>query len=182
MKKSNIVILLTTITLCMAFQCEDEPFATKEINVPDLIKIETKNNYVVNDSIHIDATFSRYLPESGFTNLLDIYKTSNSPKFSFSLSLEKKNSDDTWAIINPTIVKVNKGEYILMASYATTILNLVNNNYESRVGFKLNEIGEYRIGVSKNLFQTENTQKIRLNISSSNDKLDQNGYYIFTVN
>ena len=183
MKKIKQIII--GFTILFAFQAttceEDEPYAKKNITVPNLIKIETLNNYNVNDVLYIDASFSRFLPEEGYSTLLDIYRTSTSNIFRFELYLEKKQTDDTWLRVENSNAILLKGEYFGNNGEGLTILNATNNVYEFKVGFPLQTTGDFRLKVSKGFYQVVQTDKISLNITTTVPELNDEGFYSFTV-
>lgn len=164
---------------------DDIYMGPKYLNVAKLIQIETSPSYKVNDLIYINASFSKYLPEEGFSDLLDIYKTSKSKEYLFSFSLEKKSAYGTWSAVNfGDKIVVSKGKvYKSYDDLAVCELNPQNDKYEFRAGLPLLETGEFRLRVSNQLRPDySNNSYITIYITTTVDKIDEQGQYSFTVN
>jgi hypothetical protein len=164
---------------------DDIYMGSKYLNVAKLIQVETAPSYNVNDLIYINASFSRYLPEEGFSDLLDIYKTSKTKEYSFSFTLEKKSAYGTWTAVNfGDKIVVSKGK--LYKSYddiAVCELNSLNEKYEFRAALPLLETGEFRLRVSNQLRPDySSNSNIIIYISTTVDKVNEQGEYSFTVN
>jgi hypothetical protein len=133
---------------------------------------------------YINATFSRYLPESGYDSLLDIYKTTKSEKYIFRFSLEKKSAYNTWSAINiGENLIVEKGDSQMnYENSGICILNPLTNIYEFRGGISLLESGTFRIRISNDLLPIYNSNSfITVNIFTTIAMTDDQGYYNFTV-
>lgn len=181
-KLTSILVLISCAFLLAAMQCEKDPLNQKLIAVDNLISIETKDNYYLNDSIIINSNFSRFLPETGYSNLLDIYITSNSYEFYFDIQMDKKLSNGSWEFVNLTnIVVLKRGSF---ESYkgCSSILNTSNNIYELRAAIPLLDSGEYRIRISETLEHYSIDSKVVLKLVTNIPELNENQYYIFTVN
>ncbi len=103
------------LSIALFFNCsepDDIYMGIKDIKASNLIQIETLSSYKLNDLIYSNASFSRYLPEEGFEDLLDIYKTTQSKEYSFNFILEKKSAYDTWTTIDiGNKIVVNNGKF-----------------------------------------------------------------------
>ena len=198
MKKINFkysFILLIVVFFCSSCEDNDSNFYNVQyVAANGLITIETLPSYTTtnpsNNVIYLSGTFSRFLPEANQSTLLDIYQTTNSPKFNFSYILEKKIDATNWEIINNPLV-IDKGTAIT-GSYilGTCLYNSTTQNYEYRVGIRLLTAGNYRMSFGYNSdfvntveLRSESLQgNIFLNINSSIPTLDAGGFYNFTVN
>lgn len=181
-KLINLLFGISIALLLSAMQCDRDPLNVRSIFVENLITIETKNNYVVNDSIIVNASFSRFLPETGYSNLLDIFKSSNSNGFIFNIYIKKKLNDDSWEQIDLRPIIVLKKGSLSQYNEFTSILNPAINQYEFKASFPLLEIGEYEIDISEGLRQNNQSSKVILELSTNIDELNQDGVYLFTVN
>ena len=178
---SRLFLFLSILILFTAMQCENEPFAYKTVYSEKLINIETKSNYIIYDSLFVNATFSRYIKETGFPNLLDVYKTSSSKAFNVNITIEKKNNNNMWEKLdiyaNAVLIKGDLDYY-----GKATVLNPLNNYYEYKIAFPLLETGQFRMNVSETLRQSEYSEKIELTIFTNIEELNEEGFYYFTVN
>lgn len=161
--KIGILFLFFFVSSC--FSKDDyEPFSIN-LNVPNLISIDEQQSYYVGNLLYINANFSRYLPEPGFVELLDIYKTTKSDKFGFYFNFQRKNAYGGWSDINVynalTIYKGYKDVYGLAA-----VLNTQNNTYELRFSIPLLETGTYRIRIP-NEIRSYNNKGVNLNITTT---------------
>ena len=153
----------------------------KTLYISDLINIETQSNYNLNDVLYINSLFSRYLPEAGYSTLLDIYKTTGSDKYTFNFSLEKKSAYNTWSNLDvSTSIIIDKGE--IYGNRAICVLNNTTNQYEFRAGIPLLEAGQYRISIEPYLNQYSYSNIVNVYIRTTVNDLDSEGYYNFTVN
>ncbi len=96
-----------------------------------------------------ELKFSRYLKEEGFDTLLDIYETTGAEAFSYSFDLEKHSdfsNSFVRVVLDSSNVTAFKGELntAYYGSGYTALLNKSTDLYESRVGIKLVEAGDFR--------------------------------------
>lgn len=161
---------------------------------PNLVVIETQPNYTVGDNLYITANFSRYLTETGQTNPLDIYKTTNgAPEFNFSYIIEKQVSADVWETVFVDDSQLDiidgdaqNGAYV----YGHCIFDTLDETYKYNVGFPLLSAGQYRLSFGYNSSSTNSVElrsqsapsKLILNINSLVSSINGSGYYTFTVN
>jgi len=167
----------------------DPYYRNKTIKVPNLIHIETQTQYNLNDTLFVNVIFSRYLPEEGYIDLLDIYKTTLSDKFSFRYDLYKKTAYGNWAYYDVTgSLIVTKG--VLYYNDLASLYNSNTKNYELRFGIPLKEIGEFKLILNHQLFSNEygyNAKSVPLTIVTSVDNPGinvtyNNSEYFFQVN
>jgi hypothetical protein len=156
----------------------------KYLNVKNLIQIETANSYKLNDFLVINASFSRYLPEPRFTDLLDIYKTSRSTEYEFKFTLEKKSAYGTWTTINfGGKIVPSKGKTTgFYGNSGICVLNSQNERYEFRAGLPLLETGDFRLKVSNQISDGYSSNSpVSIYITTTIEALDTQGYYSFSV-
>lgn len=188
--KTYFNCILTVISIGLFHSCSepdsDSPaYSNINVNSANLIQIETVSSYKLNDLIYINANFSRYLPEDGFDDLLDIFKTTNSNEYTFYFSLEKKSAYDTWNQINfGDKIVVDKGKsYSSYYDVGICVFNPENNKYEFRAGLPLLETGQFRLQIDRELNPVyTNHTKIPIYIYTTISQVDNQGYYNFTVN
>ncbi|NRT14856.1 hypothetical protein HNP99_001200 [Flavobacterium sp. 28A] len=185
-KKINYLIaFLSLIVFSSCGEPEDIVMGSKTITIDNAIKIETKKSYQLNDVLYVNASFSRYLQETGFDTLLDIYKTTNSDEYYFSYYLEKKSAYGTWSTIdigeNLILEKGKLNSYY--GNYCLCILDPVSNLYEFRVGIPLLEKGEYRLNIANIIAPSyADNSVLALYVATSINDVDENGYYNFSIN
>ncbi len=147
MKKLSICLLLTILLYsCYSDDYNDNSSITLELE--DAFVLENQENYVIGDTIFVNLSFSRYLDEEGYSNLLDIYESTGTERFNYDLELEKYSAisnDYVRVSISSEYVFAEKGEYIAGTyGQVTALLNLDQDEYESRVGIILAEPGTFR--------------------------------------
>lgn len=160
---------------------DDEFYNAAYVSVPDLITIDTPGTYSVGDNVSFHTNFSRYLPEDGFTDLLDIYKTSKAESFGFAYRLEKETEPNVW-----TSVLSNQDEY----NVADAIYQVETMTYKCDINIPLNSTGNYRLGFGESYTGFQSTDLISRNpsnetsvrITTNANNTDGQGYYYFTVN
>lgn len=176
------------ISISLFFNCgepDDIYMGSKNIKASNLIQIETLPSYKLNDFMYINASFSRYLPEEGYQDLLDIYKTTNSNEYTFQFFLEKKSAYDTWTLLDiGSKIVVKKGKsYTNNATIGVCVFNPEKNQYEFRAGIPLLETGEFRLRVTNNLYPVYSSSSyIAVYIYTTINQVDNQGNYYFTVN
>lgn len=186
--KKNILLLVFLVFSTTSCWTDDDSgyFRSINLNVPNLIQIESQPNFNINDYIYFDVNFSRYLPEEGFTDLLDIYKTTDATKFSFSFTLYKKSAYNIYEPINfGDFYILEKGEIFSdHSSFGNAVYNSSNELYEFRAGIQLLETGEYKLEIDPYIYpnNSSNSNAINLSIFSINNQNDFTNVYEFQVN
>jgi hypothetical protein len=191
MKTIKYTLFLALITLSISCSKEDEEFYNAVYTtIPNLVSIEVQPNYAVNDVLWLNTNaFSRYLSEPNQTTLLDVYRTTNSQKFSFIYRLERQVAGN-WEIVsvgNNTVLdegEMSIGNYIT----ANAIYNSTTEAYEFRGGLQLTEAGQYRIGFFSgyngsnfDIISDSANNSTFLTIATTANNVT-NGFYTFTVN
>ena len=183
----NKIILLTLLFGFLNFQCDRENINSKEIFVKDLIKIEAKDSYIVNDKLFFEVNLPRYVYEEGKNTPLDVFKTTNSTQFHLNsqIRLQKLSALNLWNDygLDQNSYVIEKGEI-----YNALVLNTQNNIYEFRVGIKLPETGTYRLSLqpyleSPYLSNDSFSLRIKTSVIGYNIKDEfNNDFYQFKVN
>lgn len=190
--KKIILTLLLSISLTSCYTDDDRFYNNRNINlnVKNLIEIENQPNFTIDDYVFFNVNFSRFLPEDGFSDLLDIQRTSKSNKFNLLINFYKKDVYGNWIYTNfNNFYQLDKGEIISneFGNSAFSVLNTSTNQYEFRAGIKLLEQGEYRLVIEPNVysfnqnFNFYDSNTIAVNLFHSFDSTTQNEL-IFTVN
>lgn len=191
MKTLKYTFFLTFFTLTFSCSKEDEEFFNAVYTtIPGLVSVEVQPNYEVNDVVWLNTNgFSRYLQEPNQSTLLDVYRTTNSQKFSFLYRLEKL-IDGEWenvAVGNNFIEDIG---LMSIGNYVTgnAIYNSNTETYEFRGGLRMTETGQYRIGFFSgyngtdfDIISDSGNRSTFLTIATTANNTD-NGFYTFTVN
>ena len=197
MKTIKYLFFVALGSVLMAADCsnkDSEFYNDVYLSVPELIAVETRNVYFVDDVIYLNSdNFSRYLDEPNQPNPLDVFKTTGgTTSFSFTYMLEKKVGTDLWELVslgsNLLKERGNAQETDLYVE-ATCIYNDNTEAYEFRNGLRLAQAGEYRINFGYNSASTTGVDlrsnsfnnNLFVNINSSVPSLDSAGNYNFTV-
>jgi hypothetical protein len=192
-KMKKIILALIISTSLVSCWSDDDSYydnRTINLNVKNLIEIENQTNFLVDEYVFFNVNFSRFLPENGFSDLLDIQRTSKSNKFNVFINFYKKDAYGNWIFTNfNNFYQLDKGEIITseFGNNAFSVLNTSTNQYEFRAGIKLLEQGEYRLVIDPNVysfnqnFNSYNSNNISVNLFHTFDSSTQNEL-IFTVN
>ncbi|HBI00540.1 MAG TPA: hypothetical protein PLL09_09360 [Flavobacterium sp.] len=191
MKTLKYTFFLTLIVISFSCSKEDEEFYNAVYTtIPGLVTIEVQPNYEVNDVLWINTnSFSRYLSEPNQTTPLDVYRTTNSQKFSFIYSLERQ-VDGNWenVAIGNNFVQENGSTSIGNYVTANAIYNSTTETYEFRGGLRLLQTGQYRIGFFSgyngsnfDIISDSGNRSTFLTIATTAINAN-NGFYNFTVN
>jgi|GEM_PF-1442868 len=145
----QLLIIGFAITFLGCYSGDDDYFL-RNVEVADAFVFENAGNYVVGDTIYIELNFSRYLKEENYANLLDIYETTGSEKFNYSLLFSKfssfSNSFETIGIADEFLF-AEKGEVLGISNEVKVVLNGARTMYESRIGIVLAETGDFNFDV-----------------------------------
>ena len=92
MKLIQLLLLFVLGIGATACSSKDSDFYNEiAITIPEIVSIETQNSYQINDTVWMQANFSRYIQEPNQTKLLDVYATTGeAPGFIFPF-LSKKS-------------------------------------------------------------------------------------------
>ncbi len=155
----KIGLVIFSILMVGCFSSDDEGFGRNiQVKVSDAFVVENNKNYTVGDTIFFDQKFSRYVEEEGFSNLLDVFETTNDEAFGYSFGLEKFSefsNNYTSVFIDEQFIiatKVDIDFYYYGGYGVAAILNDTQDAYESRVGIILPEAGEYRLNLENVYF------------------------------
>lgn len=191
MKTIKYTLFLALITLSISCSKEDEEFYNAVYTtIPNLVSIEVQPNYEVNDILWLNTNaFSRYLSEPNQATLLDVYRTTNSQKFSFIYRLEKQVAGN-WEVVPAGNIFVEDQGSMSIGNYVTAnaIYDSNAEAYEFRGGLRLTEAGQYRIGFFSgyngsnfDIISDSSNNSTFLTIATTANNVT-NGFYTFTVN
>ncbi len=191
MKTLKYTLFFALMAFSVSCSKEDEEFYNAVYTaVPGLVAIEVQPGYNVNDVLWLNTNaLSRYLPEPDQTTPLDIYRTTNSQKFSFLYRLEKQVNGEWQNVAVGNNIVEDKGE-MRIGNYITAnaIYNSNTEIYEYRGGLRLTETGQYRIGFFSgyngtdfDLISDSSNRSTFLTIATTANNTT-NGFYNFTVN
>ena len=144
----SLVVFFFVLLGC--FSSDDSFGRWVRLDLNDAFSIENKKEYVVGDTIFFELRFSRYLPEEGFSELLDVYETTKSADFGFSFRFQKFSELEGGFreiyISEDFIVadKNNVNDYFYQHYGTVATLNTTNDTYVARVGVILVEAGRFR--------------------------------------
>lgn len=145
------------------FSNDDDSYRrTIGLSISDAIVFDNQENYVVGDTLVFELRFSRYLPEEGYPNLLDIFETSGSEEFGYSFGISK------FSTFSGNFEFVNFDSEFVLATrlqntdyyggrYSGNVAALLNENrteYVSKVGIILVEEGQYELDFDNIRFST----------------------------
>lgn len=178
--KLYIIAFLSALTV-LSCKSDDDFYNTIYLSVPNLITIDTPGSYAVGDVVSFHSDFSRYLPEAGQTDLLDVYRTTEALSFGFAYRLERETAPNVW-----TSVLLEGDEFsVAEASYDTFSMT-----YSNDTALQLTQTGNYRLSFGTSFAGAPATDLISRNpqnktaviISTTPNDVDSLGYYHFTVN
>jgi hypothetical protein len=187
-----LVLFVATFTACDTN--DDDFYNTTYVTIPNLVQIQTQSNYVVGDYLLVTSMINRFQNEPNQTSLLDLRKSSNNADaFKFSYLLEKKINATDWLLVDasPSNRMVISGQFETGSFYdASATFNALSDQYEFQTGIKLTTTGQYRLSFGYNSSATNLVElrsnsingAIFININSTINNLDSDGYYNFTVN
>lgn len=175
MKKINILTVLFLSLLVWGCYTGDDYNSYISLKVEDPLTIENKTNYVVGDTLYFELQFSRYLPEEGYSNLLDIYESTQAEEFRYSFGLGKYSSfSNNYDNVNIAFDYLFAEKGSVFRDYnneAYAVLNTEKTLYESRVGIILAEAGEYRLNFGYlNLNSINSADHVTIGIESTKVK------------
>lgn len=187
MKKILVLFCFYTFLIGCS-EADDVSYYNEDITVKvtDAISVQMEPNYKLNDYIYLNASFSRYLKEEGYVELLDIFKTTKSEEFIFNFTIQKKFANNTWNTLDlKNAYEVKKGkvsEGYYGGAYAICILDRITNIYEFSAGIPLLETGEYRISHGSQIKNYDYISEFSVCIKNQKSQDPNEEYYYFTVN
>lgn len=186
-----------TISFCLLlYSCntnDDGFYNSQYISIPNLVEIEVKPTYNINDYIYVNSIFNRLQSEANQSTLLDLRKsTGDARAFTFSYQLEKfVNSSWEEVIPSENEINITSGELFSGGFFSVnSVYNSLVDKYQFRAGIKLTTSGLYRLSFGYNSSSTTAVEmqsisidnNLFLNITSITNNLDGQGYYVFNVN
>ena len=193
MKIFKYILPIASIFFFGACDTNDDGFYNRVyVDVENLVTIETQPSYSVDDILWVDAYIPRLLQEDGQTELVDIRQTTgNATAFQFSFVLERSNGGN-WEPVDVTGDFVEDEGDGLAGSFVEAEAQFNNDldAYIFRGGIQLSQAGEYRLSYGYNsssvdvveLISNSTNNNIFVNIYSQTNQVNDEGYYVFTVN
>lgn len=190
MKKTLFILIAIVFTSCSSTDEDSYYQRNIKLNVNNYIKVYTQNSYNVGDKLFIESRFNKLQDESGYSNKLDIFKTTNTRQYGFYISLEKKVFNGNWTTINLNNTDFESGG---LGNYnfnnAICELNQSNTFYEFYKGLILQESGQYRLTISSiidpfytnNYYSYSGGNNILVSFFTTIENVPGNSYQ-FTVN
>ena len=143
---------------------DDNGYSSSNISVQatDAFTLEENVDYIVGDTLFFTQSFSRYLKEDGYNELLDVYETTKDEEFGYGFDLQKfsefSNSFGTVYIDSEYLITT--GSYISDYYYynnngVAAQLNEAKDAYESKVGIVLAESGDFKLDFSNVYFRNQ---------------------------
>lgn len=169
--KLSIVVSCLVLVGCLSR--EDDSFSRSvSLDIQDAFTFQNEMEYAVGDTIYFELRFSRYLPEEGYPNLLDIYETTDAEEFGYSFGFEKfSEQENGFRVINidPQFIiaeESNTDDFYFYSNIGTVAkLNAAQDMYESRVGIILKEDGLFRFDFENTYFNSPyNYDKVQVGI------------------
>lgn len=162
--KKYINILTLVLPILFFTNCtesDDEFFAVKSVTANNLIDVNASGN-VLNISCNIDRMLA-----VGNEYPLDLFTTTNSRKFFFNYSIQKKNTSGNWDYFIPENVSATIGEN-LIGSYISgvQVLDMLDTTYEYDTDITL-EPGQYRILVDPKIVSANSQNVVTVIINST---------------
>lgn len=191
MKKTLLILTAIIFSSCSSGDQDSYYQKTIQLSVNNYIKVYTQNNYNVGDKIFIESRFNKLQDEPGYSNKLDIFKTTNTRQYGFYISLEKKVFNGSWTTINLNNTDFESGG---LGNYnfnnGICELNPTNTFYEFYKGLILQESGQYRLTISSSIdpfygnnyyYNYSGGNNISVSFNTTIENVPGNSY-LFTVN
>jgi len=194
MRTLYILFLVALATFLMAADCsnkDSEFYNDVFVSAPNLVTI-ARSVIPEEQTVFVIASVNRFLSITGQNNLLDIYKTTGGAvKLNFSYELEKQNNTN-WddVTLSDNQLQIVKGEAVSGEFVdAFCVYNTANQTYESEVGITSLPAGNYRLSFGFNSdaitdidFRSLSfNSNLFLNLKSSSVALNNQGFYLFTI-
>lgn len=174
--------------------CDDEDgfYNEKYVDTAQFIEIVTRPEYHVGESLSVTATVPERIQESGYPDLLDIFRTTGATDLTFSYIFEKQNASGEWEFLEipSASLEIDRGS----AETGSFILaharrNAQSGTYQYAAGTRLDAPGNYRMSFGVNsdavnvveLRSESPGNNINLNLISQMNGLNPQGYFTFTV-
>lgn len=192
MKKLKYILPLLILFLAGCESDDDGFYNTVYVDAANLVEIEIAPSYELNDVIFINAEIPNLLFETNQLAPLDIRRTTgNAETFDFSYVIER-NQNGEWVPVDLTSLHVADEGLFETGSFIRAFAKYshVENSYLYRGGIKLTQAGNYRLSFGYNststdkveLFSNSQGNNITVKISSATSQLNNEGFYMFTVN
>tara|TARA_B100001179_G_scaffold231724_1_gene222390 strand:+ start:1145 stop:1654 length:510 start_codon:yes stop_codon:yes gene_type:complete len=134
---------------------DDDEYRPIWLTAQNAFDFPLQNEFSVGDTLYVEQYFSRYLPEEGYEELLDVYETTKDEEFGYSFQIEKYSNlsqDYNWVDLDPQFILGNKVDGGYNSVEILALLNSSRDAYESRFGIVLAEAGSFRLNLSHVIF------------------------------
>lgn len=183
MKSLNLaIVLMLSLMLLGCFSRDDDYFDRNvRLTITDAVTFDAKKEYKVGDTLVFELKFSRYLEESGYSTLLDVYETTDSKQFGYNFGISKFSG------FSNSFERINiDQQYILGArteeDYSTyyggsmaAILDAEEKEYRSKVGIILVDTGRFKVDVnSVSLNSDYGYERDRVNVAIDHIQTTEN--------
>lgn len=187
------IIGLGTLLFCFVFAgcfSIDDPYYGRTVNleIQDAFSFENKKEYVLGDTLFFELSFSRYLPEKGFNELLDVFETVDSEDFAFSFGFEQYSAFENGfrsIYLNEQFIiaeKKNPDNYHYSNHAIVATLNKATDMYGAQVGIIMAEPGRFRLNfenITLNSPYVEGGIQININHIFTNSGLTDTEFEVF---
>lgn len=169
---NRLLVALLSIFFLTLLGCisDDDSSRFVFLSVDDALTFQNNENYIVGDTIFVEINFSRYLPEEGYENLLDVFESSGAETFYYDYRLSKFSelADGFQSVfVDPNFLFVEKGNIDDFRG-ASIMLNVDKAQYESRVGLVLAETGRFKFDFEFLNMYSENYSQDNVQIEIQN--------------
>ncbi|TKD67242.1 hypothetical protein [Flavobacterium sp. ASW18X] len=177
MKK--ILRILSLCGLILVGSCiSDDDFFVPLLTIEDAFTFENQENYQVGDTIYFTFEFSRYLPEDGQPNLLDIFESTGANDFYYDVEFSKFSSFSN----SYQRIYTEKSNYFSpdgetnLASY-----NPNTETYTSTTAIVLVETGDFQLDFNSAYINSYDFSPNKVNLTIQNIGINTTQEYFFTV-
>ncbi|MAU71405.1 MAG: hypothetical protein CML04_04850 [Pseudozobellia sp.] len=147
--------LFSSLLFLGCLSTDDDEYRPIWLTAQNAFDFPLQNEFSVGDTLYVEQYFSRYLPEEGYEELLDVYETTKDEEFGYSFQIEKYSNlsqDYNWVDLDPQFILGNKVDGGYNSVEILALLNSSRDAYESRFGIVLAEAGSFRLNLSHVIF------------------------------
>ncbi|NJB36610.1 hypothetical protein [Croceivirga sp. JEA036] len=177
MKK--ILGILSLCGLILVGSCiSDDDFFVPLLTIEDAFTFENQENYQVGDTIYFTFEFSRYLPEDGQPNLLDIFESTGETDFYYDVEFSKFSS---FSNSYQRIFAEESNYYSPDGETNLASYNPDTETYTSTTAIVLVEPGEYLLNFNGVYISNYNYTPNKVYLNIQNIGVNSPQEYFFTV-
>ncbi|WP_185782536.1 hypothetical protein [Croceivirga lutea] len=168
------VCFLFAISSCIS----DDDFFSPLITIEDGFVFDNQENYQLGDTIYFTLEFSRYLPEEGQPNLLDIFESTGANEFFYDIEFSKFSS---FSNSYQRVFAEERNYYSPDGETNSASYNPVTETYTSTTAIVLVEPGEYQLNFNFTYFGNYNYTPNNVYLNIQNIGVNTPQEYFFTV-